>query len=519
MGCVRIGLAVLAGGLLSSPVWAASIDLVQEYSFQIPLADTVRQIAFGDVDSDGVPEVLARTDHGFALYSVLNDSIIFSQTYSADTFVTYVMIGDVNRDQVKDVVVGRSAVYPSDSFFYEIAAFNGMAGNAYVGAYRYDIGGGALDPQDSRIYFVKSVDIDNDGTDEVLFSWDQQWWNQDFTEEQSTGYSWLFYSFPDSVIWGKSQGIQKVMPFAETSGLTRVLVEPRSYSGIYRDDYVGCSGENTTISLLDSSGTLTLMANYYPDHYFDPWCMYPDVWKLRIAPLCIGEISGDSITREYLAYVYPLYGCWPALIQGHRELQLRRFSPNGINSIVWNLEDLDGYFAYHPAFPGFFLHLGNVLYDGNVRVRTFKGADGKEVAKSVPLGSWGYRWVIDWPDGIPRLMGKNVNQLTVLSLQISTAVDSDDPSADLPSHFTLGRPFPNPFNAEVTIPLSLPQRTELMVEVFNLLGQKVADLWNGPMNPGEQSIRWNAGGFPSAVYIVRARTPVQSQTAKVILLR
>jgi hypothetical protein len=247
--------------------------------------------------------------------------------------------------------------------------------------------------------------------------------------------------------------------------------------------------------------------------------MYPDVWQIRTTPLCAGEISGNSDTKEYLALVDAQYGCWPALIQGHRELQLRRFNPNGINGIVWSLEDIYGYFAYHPALPGYFLSLGNVIYDGAIRARIYSGKNGSEIAKSVPLIPGAYGWVTDFSDSYPRIVVRQTNHVTVLSLNISTGVENEELTDQLPDKFTLGRPFPNPFNAEVIIPLSLPSRSNLRVEVFNLLGQKVADLWNGPMNPGEQKIRWEAGRFPSAVYVVRAQTKERTQTAKVVLLK
>ncbi len=516
MGKMR-GLVVIVWLLSSSSIFGASIDLVQEYSFQIPMADTIRQIAFGDIDNDGTPEALARTDHAFALYSILNDSILFQQSYSPDSFVTYVMIGDVNRDHVKDVVIGRSCANPLDSFFYEISAFSGQEPFQFLGDFRYDIGGGAVDPQDSRIYFVKSVDINNDGTDEVLFSWDRQNWSSDFSFEYSAGYTTLFNSFPDSISWGKYEGMWRYVSFRDFDSSRRVLVEPRSYSASF-PPLGGHSSENATVSLLDSLGSLTLLGSFVPDSYYDPWCQTPDVWIMRVAPVCAGHISGNANSVEYVAHVDAHYGCSPALIQGHQELQLRRFRSDGINSILYTLQDVYGDFAYHPLLPGYFLELGGVYNDLITRARLFRGVDGKEMARSVPV-NLSPRWVIDFPDEIPRVMVKNVNHLTISSLQISTDFEGPDPDTDLPSHFTLNRPYPNPFNAEVSIPLSLPKRTKVQVEVFNLLGQKVAELWNGSMNPGEQVVRWNAGELPSAVYFILATAIGETKTAKIVLLK
>jgi hypothetical protein len=64
------------------------------------------------------------------------------------------------------------------------------------------------------------------------------------------------------------------------------------------------------------------------------------------------------------------------------------------------------------------------------------------------------------------------NRVIAYRIEVSASVEMDQ-SDHLPDAFTLNRPYPNPFNAEVTIPLSLPKRTEVQVEVFNLLGQKI----------------------------------------------
>ncbi len=509
MGKMR-RLMVVVWLLSSSSILGASIDLVQEYSFQIPMADTIRQIAFGDIDNDGTPEVLARTDHAFALYSILTDSILFQQSYSPDSFVTYVMIGDVNRDHVKDVVIGRSCANPLDSFFYEISAFSGQAPYHLLGDFRYDIGGGAIDPQYSRIDFVRSVDIDNDGTDEVLFSYDKQYWNFSWlTEWYSDGYSYLFSHFPDSIIWGKAQGFSAFVVMRERD-TTNVLVSLRNYQGedfqSYWNHEVHKSGQ------LTAEGNFVSVAEFF--NVID--CGWSSSYYFASWPRCMGHLLGDSNQIEFLNTVYGHQYCGPDYEFTGGSLQLRRFTPGDTDNLVWELPELSGYFSYHPAFPGLFLGL-----DGGTSkyVKLYRGSDGREMANSATIAGRASSWNIEFPDKIPRVVQTQDNHIRIFGLQVSTDVGSHDPSADLPSHFILNRPFPNPFNAEVTVPLSLPKRAEVQVEVFNLLGQKVAELWNGSMDPGEQVVRWNAVRMPSAVYFIRASAFGETKTAKVVLLK
>ena len=514
-------LATVVSIVLAGSPCAASIELVQEHSFSLPTTDAIRGITFGDVDHDGIPEVLYRTDHGYRLYSIVADSVIFSQTYSADTFVNYVMLGDVNRDRATDIVIGRAAIVPGVSVSFELTAFSGAAGYSETGSFQYDPGGGAPNPTDGRIYFARAVDINGDRTDELLFSFDQRWVSNDLTEEQSVGFTRLYYSFPDSAMWDKSSGLARIVSFVDASDSTRFLVEPLAYWGTSHQGW-GSSNKIGTTSLLTGDGNLRLLADYRPFPSTDPWCMYPDFRSIATVPECAGRIRGLENSVEFLVFVAASWGCWPELIQGHFEFQLRRFNSNGSSDIIWSREAWARPLAYNPLHPGHFLSFGDPIYDvfdPVMRVRLYRGSDGSEIARSAPVSGGGRWWETNFPDNLPRLIARQDNHMTVYRLDISTAVDSDDSETTLPERFALGRPFPNPFNASVVIPLSLPRRATVSIDLFNMLGQKVAQVFDGSLDAGERRVRWDAGGYPSAVYIVRAVSGDQTQTAKIVLLK
>ncbi len=73
----------------------------------------------------------------------------------------------------------------------------------------------------------------------------------------------------------------------------------------------------------------------------------------------------------------------------------------------------------------------------------------------------------------------------------------------LPREFKLGQNFPNPFNAETIIPLELPQRSQVQVELFNIQGQNLGTIYKGIQNSGWQKIRLNASRLPSGIYVYR----------------
>ncbi len=79
--------------------------------------------------------------------------------------------------------------------------------------------------------------------------------------------------------------------------------------------------------------------------------------------------------------------------------------------------------------------------------------------------------------------------------------------------------YPNPFNAETDIRYRISEFGFVTVKVYDLLGREVAALVRDRMQPGEYSVRWNAGKLPSGVYFSRLQTGDFSQTRKLVLLK
>ncbi|HEX9005973.1 MAG TPA: T9SS type A sorting domain-containing protein [Bacteroidota bacterium] len=85
--------------------------------------------------------------------------------------------------------------------------------------------------------------------------------------------------------------------------------------------------------------------------------------------------------------------------------------------------------------------------------------------------------------------------------------------------FELYQNYPNPFNPSTTIRFSLQQRSHVTLVVFNILGQKVAELVNGAMSAGTHEVRFNAGRLASGLYLYRLASNEFSQTRSLLLLK
>ncbi len=63
--------------------------------------------------------------------------------------------------------------------------------------------------------------------------------------------------------------------------------------------------------------------------------------------------------------------------------------------------------------------------------------------------------------------------------------------AHLPDFFQLYQSFPNPFNSTTVIRIVLPERGEIELSVYNLAGQKVANLVREVWEAGTYAVSWD----------------------------
>ena len=106
---------------------------------------------------------------------------------------------------------------------------------------------------------------------------------------------------------------------------------------------------------------------------------------------------------------------------------------------------------------------------------------------------------------------------------VETAVETSD-QASVPQAFSLAQNAPNPFNSNTVIRFALSQPSQVELAIYNLLGQPVAVLVQGPSAAGTFSVRWDgrdqAGHeLTSGVYLYQLRAGEYAEVRKLLLLR
>ncbi|MCB0730461.1 MAG: T9SS type A sorting domain-containing protein [Ignavibacteriae bacterium] len=101
----------------------------------------------------------------------------------------------------------------------------------------------------------------------------------------------------------------------------------------------------------------------------------------------------------------------------------------------------------------------------------------------------------------------------------SSIVSVEDEKKYLPESYALNQNYPNPFNPLTNISFSIPKMTNVKVEVFNFLGERVSELINKNLDAGVYSYNFDGKDLPSGIYFYRIITPEFSETKKMLLIK
>ena len=105
------------------------------------------------------------------------------------------------------------------------------------------------------------------------------------------------------------------------------------------------------------------------------------------------------------------------------------------------------------------------------------------------------------------------------TLKIEGVTVSVGEGGALPVSYALHQSFPNPFNPTARIRFSLPAAAHVVIEVYNIVGQRVMVLQEGVLQAGTHEVLLDGSRLSSGVYFYRMRSGGFVASRKAVLLR
>ena len=125
--------------------------------------------------------------------------------------------------------------------------------------------------------------------------------------------------------------------------------------------------------------------------------------------------------------------------------------------------------------------------------------------------------------GIGLISDETVNYrgIQIDELRIIADIDSSlsNKTTIIPQDFYILEPYPNPFNPSISITYILNRRQEMEILLFNLQGQRVANIFSGISNAGINKIIWDNWSLTSGIYFLQFKSENLIETKKIMLLK
>ena len=522
---------------------AVEFQVAREFS--IPTIDSISEIVYNDIDGDGTVEALIRSGQDVVLYSISGESVLWERTLEISSFYS-ILLADVNRDSIVDIV---TATYGSLGTFSE----EGVVLTLYDGIYDdnptettypnreescpfFDVQSSCSWRHNYGLTALESHDYNGDGFNEMIFSYSYKlgWGDMIYLQRYwALGSTRMYQSFPDSLAWVNDKISYPGGVMTVTDETIPVLNCKCYYSDIGSRNLGGMGRHNGQgIALLSTEGfnpdgssvfELTSGNGKCELNSIDTQC--DNRWRedpagayhtLRLALL--GDLNPANEGLEILIdYTWSNDCDWEFSglppDNGHK---LRLYSASDVDQItlLWE-RDLSGdnLFAGNSAYPGYFIGLKD---DSGF---VFSGTNGQIIGSQngVPTGR---RAIEQFSPTEAYLTVIDSNQVIWYKPAIATDVEDSGNGPELiPNSFSIGSPYPNPFNAELTIPVTNKPGSHLLVVVIDILGRTVDRIFDGPSSQGVTEVIWQADSFASGIYYIRAISNGATATTSALLLK
>ncbi len=225
------------------------------------------------------------------------------------------------------------------------------------------------------------------------------------------------------------------------------------------------------------------------------------------------KITGKFDTRTSISGTYvlpPHSGNWSASWTGNSNLGKENSSNSISGQLASDISLIMGYNVYRGSSSGNYDSVLVSVAGNKFSYTDTSVADGKD-----------YYYVVKAFDQDNNLSVASSEAGPVSSMLNPTSVMDE---TALPVTFALEQNYPNPFNPETTIRYQLPIASEVKLQIYNLLGQRIVTLVDNQQPAGFYSVQWGGKdkqGYPvaSGVYLYSIKAENFVQVRKLILVK
>jgi len=143
-----------------------------------------------------------------------------------------------------------------------------------------------------------------------------------------------------------------------------------------------------------------------------------------------------------------------------------------------------------------------VSYVGNDIIVKQKKLVGKFIIEGIETWNFNPTWNFD---GVIStiITGNNFSNITSPSNHIINIKEEVREKRVIPNRYELSQNYPNPFNSTTKVHITLKEGVNVSLVVYNLLGEKILNIYDGYLVAGVHEINIDAGNLTSGIYIYR----------------
>ncbi|MBN2424923.1 MAG: T9SS type A sorting domain-containing protein, partial [Calditrichaceae bacterium] len=193
-------------------------------------------------------------------------------------------------------------------------------------------------------------------------------------------------------------------------------------------------------------------------------------------------------------------------------------NPGGIDSTLKTEGDITLSKEAGFVFNGSSAQVTNLMMPDTVNGLTIDNEAGVVLSKETVINGVLRLVAGVFDNTIPFTLGPN-GSISYEGGSLLHPVSIDNQIPEMPNEFALFQNYPNPFNPSTTIRYDVAKQAQVIITIYDLMGQKVTELVNNQRSPGKYSIVWNAAGYASGIYYYRIQAGDFISVKKLIMMK